>query len=628
MKKTFSVKIDSLDSSVVVNAAEQLKKYIALCTGYSEENRENNDYLIFLKTDITRNDIKYDGYEIENGDGFTSITAREPRGILFGVYDFLEKYFGVRFLAPDCEIVPRRADFCLPKEKFVYNPKFPLRGVYNGAIRYDKEYASKCKIFYTFELTEEKYGGNCPWDRIDGLTGHNTLNYIKPEIYQKRYPEMFAYRNGSVSDICFSNGVSEDGKKTDDKVSCVTVICDYIKKKLAEDKTVKYFMIGQQDSWGGNEHECVCPRCVEGRKKYSSSGVLIRFLNVVSDEIEAYLKQVQPDREVYIVGFSYSQTFNAPVKKVDGKSIPSDPTVVPRKNVIMWLCQSGGLDWGINKQYSFNDAARNPVSAENYRAWLSICNKVMLWEYCTNYSEYFWYFPSLKMTQDSIRTLAQANCEYYFALFGYSDINEWQSLLKGYVAAKQIWNPSLNYQELVTEFLNGYYGAGAPYVQRLIDLFERHFQILSEQDRLFAIRGTKSDDILMNGNYYPEELLDQAENLIDEGIDAVEQNGADTEILSVRLNCVRLTPMRMRLYNYFMYGRDRQTIFDYFEKFKEIADRSGIRALSESEGMEQLEWQMRMLKELFQHETGAWDIYRYLYDGVVGNYQLPKREKK
>lgn len=192
MKKTFSVKIDSLDSSVVVNAAEQLKKYIALCTGYSEENRENNDYLIFLKTDITRNDIKYDGYEIENGDGFTSITAREPRGILFGVYDFLEKYFGVRFLAPDCEIVPRRADFCLPKEKFVYNPKFPLRGVYNGAIRYDKEYASKCKIFYTFELTEEKYGGNCPWDRIDGLTGHNTLNYIKPEIYQKRYPEMFA----------------------------------------------------------------------------------------------------------------------------------------------------------------------------------------------------------------------------------------------------------------------------------------------------------------------------------------------------------------------------------------------------------------------------------------------------
>lgn len=86
--------------------------------------------------------------------------------------------------------------------------------------------------------------------------------------------------------------------------------------------------------------------------------------------------------------------------------------------------------------------------------------------------------------------------------------------------------------------------------------------------------------------------------------------------------------MRMRLYNYFMYGRDRQTIFDYFEKFKEIADRSGIRALSESEGMEQLEWQMRMLKELFQHETGAWDIYRYLYDGVVGNYQLPKREKK
>ena len=91
--------------------------------------------------------------------------------------------------------------------------------------------------------------------------------------------------------------------------------------------------------------------------------------------------------------------------------------------------------------------------------------------------------------------------------------------------------------------------------------------MLSETYEEFKITGTKSDDALMNGNYYPKELLDEAEHLLDKGIKAVEESQKDVEPYTARLNCVMLTPMRMRLYNYYMYNRDKHSIFEYFEKF-------------------------------------------------------------
>ncbi len=632
LNKNIQINISYPENPTLEFAAENLKKYLEqILGGIVELNHGDKGYSFELNVDPSRTDLKYDGFCVINTSAKTTIVSRVPRGVLYGVYDFLERYFDVRFYAPDCEIVPQKENVDLPLESYISNPAFPLRGAYNGANRLNKDYYSKSRNHNQFEIVEEKYGGDCGWERVNNLawaTGHNTLCYVEKEIYAESHPELFAYNRGQITDICFTNGVTDDGKKDDSKISCVTVISDYIKRRISEDENLRYFMIGQTDSWGGFENECTCDRCEKAREKYKSSGILIRFLNIVADEVKDYVDKTYPNREVYIIGFSYSQTNDAPVVEIDNQMQPVDDTVICRDNVIMWLCQSGGMNWSVDKQYSFGDEKRNPISAWNYKAWLKVCKKVMLWEYSANYSEYFWYFPTLKMTQDSIRELAKVDCEYYFALFAYADINEWQSLLKGYVASKQLWNPQLDYQPLVTEFLDGYYGAGGKYVQSVIDLFENHFQYLSDTYKEFTIQGTKSDDVLMNGNYYPVELLDKAEKLIQEGIQAIEAKGESVQELTSRMNAVLLTPMRMRLYNYYLYHKDKKSIFDYFEKFKAVANSAGIQAISECGKIDKIEWQMNILKELYKNEAGAWDIYRYLYDGVVNNYQLPKRDLK
>ena len=612
-------------SDAVIFAKEQFKKYLPKIFGskITVTEEEKSDFTILLKEDAKIRGVKHDGFNIENTKYKSVISAKNPRGVLNGVYEYLERYFGVRFLTPDCEIVPKKGKFVVAEEKFTYNPKFPLRGALTRAVLDDKEFASKTRTHYQFELTEEKYGGNCPWDRIDGNTGHNSLNYVKPEIYANTHPELFGYNGGRISDICFNNGINDDGTKSKDALSCVTIICDYIKKRLQEDKAVKYFMIGQQDSWGGNEHECVCPRCKATKEKYGSSGTLIRFLNVVADEIKEYVKETDKKREVYIVGFSYSQTFLAPVKKVSGKYIPIDETVVPRDNVIMWLCQSEN----VNRNYNVLDRKHNPIAYDNFYAWNTICKKIMLWDYDVNFSEYFWYYPSLNNIEDIIKKLSKTNCEYGFIQLGYADKNEWQSLYKGYVASRLLWNPSLNAEEVLNEYLVGYYGEAAPYVKSFMKLFDEHFAQVIKTHKEFCLQMTKSDDILFNANYYSKELFNKAEELLDKAELAVREEGKNVKQLLQRINVVRLTPMRMKHYNFYVYNKDKRAIFTYYKKMRSIAQKAEITKISEEFSWEQLDWQMKMVKELIDHELAAWDVYRYIYDGIVGNYQLPNRKE-
>lgn len=54
------------------------------------------------------------------GDGNIAIAGGHPRGTLYGVYAFLEKYLGVRFLTRDHTFVPpvRDALVLAPGERF------------------------------------------------------------------------------------------------------------------------------------------------------------------------------------------------------------------------------------------------------------------------------------------------------------------------------------------------------------------------------------------------------------------------------------------------------------------------------------------------------------------------------
>ena len=129
-------KVDLKNYYIIVNekeeteyfAAKELKKYVLLATGtelpVNDENADRKNKII----------IGGDYPDVRETDGF-SVTVDETvtikggcaRGTLYGVYDFLEKFFGIRFLTRDYTYIPRRTCPIIEKISYRSVPDFRLR---------------------------------------------------------------------------------------------------------------------------------------------------------------------------------------------------------------------------------------------------------------------------------------------------------------------------------------------------------------------------------------------------------------------------------------------------------------------------------------------------------------------
>lgn len=377
-------------------------------------------------------------------------------------------------------------------------------------------------------------------------------------------------------------------------------------------------MIGQIDSWGGNERECQCETCRAARAKYGgSSGVLVRFLNAVSREVEKRKKKEGIDRPTEIIGFAYSQTFEPPVKYVSDKAYPVNGQVVPDKNVCILLCTIG------YKNMPIDDARQPEGFYRAYKAWFELTNKIYLWDYCCNYSEYLWYYPVFSAMVKNIRIAAENKALGFLALFSYGDKNEWQAEMNGYVAGQLMRDATLDEKLLREEYISGVYGDSAKYVKELIDLFETHFEALKEKED-FRFKMTKDDDVGFNAKFYPKKLLLGAIEIIDRAINELDKNSADYGEKLKRLKCVRLTPLRMLHYNYYAYfAGDKKGYYELGEKILSESSECGILSLGENIPMTRISDINNVMKAIDGAGKASWDVYRMLYQGYVYGYAFP-----
>jgi len=94
------------------HAAAELAMFIKKTSGAEVKiaNKEiEGFYPVYLKTDDRLDGVSDQGFAIKSGKNGLYITGKKPIGVLYGVYDFLEKYVGYRWFAPydGCEFTPR-----------------------------------------------------------------------------------------------------------------------------------------------------------------------------------------------------------------------------------------------------------------------------------------------------------------------------------------------------------------------------------------------------------------------------------------------------------------------------------------------------------------------------------------
>ncbi len=482
-------------------AATELAAYLLRITGRSAGD---NGYPITLAATGGEGEQ----YHITVTADSTSIQSPSLRGVAYGMYAFLEWQFQCRFLAVDCQVVPFCADAPLLLGEQASAPDFAYRELYwRGAT--DGRFALQCRLNAACAQITPEMGGKTMFFNYS----HTFEDLVPPSQWFDTHPEYFSLVDGKRrrehSQLCLTN-------------PAVLRLCtEGVHKWIRENPDCRIFSVAQND-WYGN---CECAACrAADLREGSPAGTMIAFVNAIADAV------AQEAPHVLLHTFAYLYTRKAPLH------------VRPRPNVIVRLCSIeccfshpiGQCDQAIARIDVEQGAARHfaPTAhgfAQDLAAWGKLCDRLYIWDYTTNYSNYLQPFPNLHVLQPNLRLFRQHGVRGVFEQGNYAP-GETSAFapLKIYLLGKLLWAVDTDVETLMQEFVNGYYGApSAQAIRQCIDLLEAaaancHVGIFDAP----------------TAPYLSEELLAQADALL---VLALSQAESDTHRVRIRRERLGIT---------------------------------------------------------------------------------------
>lgn len=444
-KAAYSIVIPKASAPSQTYAASELQKFVKQMTGVHLPVRRDaaKGSCIHLKLDPGMGDsfrIRATGRDLTVSGG--------ARGVLYGVYELLERHGGCGWFSSEVSVIPEKDAFTVPSGTDDFQkPAFELRepliyDMFNG------DFAARCKVNGDFRVNSKKrargrdgllprHGGPAfPFDPVL-KNCHTFSKLIPPSEFFDRHPEYYSLVNGERQRIgwqpCLSNP------------DVLRIVTERVLKRIRENPTTKIFGVSQED---GGKGQCRCPECkafddAEG----SPSASVIRFVNKVAEAVEKEF----PDVLIETLAYQYS-------------TLPPK-TVRPRHNVMICLCAR-------TEHYRPITESRNPRSvqfASALRKWRDYASKLYVWDYVLNYKFQTHAFPDLMSLQGNLRFYRDCGVTHMFSQGVYGSPRSYFAELKAWMLAKLMWNPDQDFDALLDRFLEGFYGAAAPYVREYID---------------------------------------------------------------------------------------------------------------------------------------------------------------
>lgn len=584
----YKIVVPAAASDCVLYAASELNRYFTRSTGAQMEIvvdngtalDENAKYVSLGDTTmaggltVTKAEVNLDGYKIARRGNTILIKAYEDRGVMYGVYEFLHRGFGYECYAVDEIALDVKPTAYLPDLDFTDAPSFEGRFL-DGPLDYNQELQAKLRM-KDMGLSS-RYGGSATdeWMGMHCESFLHIVDYADYEAYYaEHYPdvakedyryEWFSNASGSRLQWCLTNSVLLD------------VATENLKKIITEHPEGIYVNIAEEDMGV----MCNCERtgesffglsCRDSRVKYGVSGTLIRFVNELIKRIEPWREQNYPDRDLKYVTFVYHQSINAPVKeqKENGKYVPIDETVVPHEKLYVRYapiqrCYYHNLldkTCSINKRY-----------AENYEKWTDLTDRLMTWEYRTNYSAYYQFFDNFGTMQDE--TIRYYKDGVVNMMLQYTTGSGLASMsdLNVYLNSKILWNVYADQEKLIDDFMNAFYKTGAPYVKEYLNLMRSHLAAVNVEQAGNFHMGMYSTDTpsYQTAKTWSRAVLEKALDLLgkasatyDEIEDAEQRERLKNRVLRESV-CVRYIVLSNYESYYNIYSPDYDKAIDEWE---------------------------------------------------------------
>ena len=123
-------------------------------------------------------------------------------------------------------------------------------------------------------------------------------------------------------------------------------------------------------------------------------------------------------------------------------------TIKPRDNVLIRLCT-------IECSYIQPlDGQQNQAFAADMEGWSKLAKYLFIWDYTTNYNDYLGPHPNLRVLGPNVRYFVKHGAIGLFEEGEGDDFCE----LKNWLLMRLMWEPNLDAEKLIDEFLCGYYG--------------------------------------------------------------------------------------------------------------------------------------------------------------------------
>lgn len=537
--------------------------------------------------DYNADSLGLDGFCIKTNGNNVFICGYRDRGTLYGVYDFLEKFVGVRFLTDKVTHVPQLSELSLYQMDIIEKPAFEIRSFWSETTQSDSLYAARLRTGAVWNVSEDIYGYGLYRDFY--FNGHNVLTLTEADKNFEKHPECFSEIMGNrvKRDICWSNGINEDGTAdTESSVTTVKLLTEGLKKIIIENPDVKYYFVGQEDSVSD---VCSCAECSKIKNKYGTvSAGIVRMLNAVVRELQKWADAdpVLQGKTIRLAAYAYTYSETPPVTgSSDGGFKKVDEQIVPNENVYLLLAPASHG----NHAYSYIDESQDEWNKFMFDGWSYLTDNIMVYDYVTNFENYLWYLPNLSVLKENLLYFQKLNVPA--VIFQAESDSGFQADLKAYICSRLMWHPQRNVNEIIEEFCTLYFGESAQTVMDFMADMEAHYAYLKSEYKEEFYMHMSTDANIFSAEMYPVRLLSEKEDMLAGAIGAVRKNTDISEEERAetirRLSSVLLIPQRMILANYTSYF-GQVGMKEYAQKFFDTCGVAGAELYAEGRSLEEL----------------------------------------
>ncbi len=422
------------------------------------------------------------------------IVGAGDRGTLNGVYEFFERFIGVRWLAPGVTFVPAPPQAPLPAQAAPWERNTP-----SVLPAMDFSYVSPFHYRWTVhESSEDAFARPHRLTQYPGfgLWVHTLFTLLPPEQYFAEHPEYYSEIEGErvapaglawysfpisaemwrdhghrFAQLCFTNPDAAD------------VVAQNLLERIRANPEPRIWSVSQMD-WGGY---CQCAACAAvNEAEGSPMGSLLLFVNRVAERVEKEF----PHHFIETLAYTWS------------RRLPK--TVRPRDNVIIRLCS---IECDFARPLNDPASLENQWFARDIRDWSQAAKQLYIWDYTVNFHHYHLPHPNLNVLQENMQFFAEHKVRGVFEQ-GLGAPRVDLGYIRPYLLARLLWNPHLDYAAAKEEFIDLFYRETAPHYRRYLDLI--HDAVREKNWRM---------DTFDRGGWITKTLVEEARDVLNEAME-------------------------------------------------------------------------------------------------------------